>query len=112
MRIVYEFGGNEVDTGDYGLEILETESFEYEAERTDVVEALKKVVPHDYTVPKENKDTEEDLEDFIDAHYDQLIDDYEDYLEDYFKTEAREAYEDQKAYTKNPNAYYGVSRND
>ena len=85
-----------------------TDSFEYEPDRGDVEEALKEVVKNDYDVPA----GDDELEDFIEMNYEQLFNEYKDYLKNHFEDLAKEEYEDHKAYQKNPDAYYGVSRND
>lgn len=101
----YEFGGKQVDCGDYGYEIVDTDTFDYEPSYSEVVEALEDVVKHDYG-------NQGCIEDFVEANFDQLCDEYEDYLKDYFEDQAREEYEDSQLLSKNPDAYYGVSRND
>ena len=108
-KYIYEFGGHMEDHGLHGMEHVGTESYEYEVERSDVIEALKELVQNDYTVPKEYK---EDIEPFIETHFDQLVEDYDDYLKDHFEHEARQQYEYDVELSKNPDAYYGVSRND
>lgn len=100
----YEFGGREIDMGDHGLEIVDTESFEYEPSNKEIEDALKDIVGDDYDV--------DNLEDFIEANFDELCDEYEDYLKDHFEDAALEEYKDSVDYRRNPDAYYGVSRND
>lgn len=94
-------------TFDFDTSPYDSESFDYEPEYSDLKRVLITSLKEDYPTL-----TEDDLDHMLDESLDKLVDEYEMVLQDHFRDDAREQYEDAKAYEKDPYAYYGVSRRD
>lgn len=96
MMISYDFSIDEWGN--------ETETFEYEVERKDIEKQLQILVKEDYD--------DVDIDDFIERHFEELCNDYEEEIKNHFYDEAYEEYKEEKEFQKDPNKFYGVSRND
>jgi|GEM_PF-6091055 len=96
MILLYNFSNN-----------LEEDDFEFEVEIGDVFNAIKKI---DSERASELED-EYDYGDSERAEQD-ILDEFEDFLMEYFEEDARGDYNDVVAYNRDPYSFYGVSRKD
>ncbi len=81
------------------------EQFVYELSNEEVEEFFTNVLsPIEYDC----KTVEEALE----RHQDEIVNEYDEALKDYFETEAYDAYREQKHLERDPDSFYGVSRKD
>lgn len=85
--------------GEYG-----EETFEYEIDSADVERAIIKLK----ILTKEELEIAYNEQD----GYDRVVEENEDALKEFFEDEAIDQYNDEKALSKNPESYYGVSRKD
>lgn len=86
------------------------EEYEYEVEETYRLNSvLKTYIKQDYP-----EMTEDDIESLMDNEDERkrFLEEFELELKDHFEEAAREEYEEHKAFKKNPDAFYGVSRKD
>lgn len=102
MKITYQF-----DTAPNGED---WDDFEFEIDDyRKVNKILTECIKTDY--PELSQDDIEMVLDDYDKR-DDLVEEYYEFIKEQFEAQAREEYEDQKSYEKDPYAYYGVSRKD
>lgn len=111
MTIMYNFGDDYHD-----------ECFEYELDDLgDFIDSLSTDELIDFAMNHLNKDDElrdellsNDflLKEVINDFEDDFIEEYRDSIEDFYRDDAFEQYEDCKEYSRDPYSYYGVSRKD
>ena len=88
MKFNYEFGGHDEDHGPYGIEHVGSEWYTYEASDSDIEKLLIKYVKHDYGYWN--------AEDFVQANFDTLCDEYYDALHDDLESKAKEEYDNER----------------
>ena len=89
MKLEYHFGTGNLDP------------YEYDVSTSELDRALIKLAGEQVFATAVTEDK-----------YDELCDEYEDALTDYFRSEAYEDYKEERLLLANPDAYYGVSRRD
>ena len=52
------------------------------------------------------------VEEALERHQDEILDEYDEALKDYFEAEAYDAYREQKHFERDPDSFHGVSRKD
>lgn len=89
MNLTYHFGKER------------TEEYVFEVSGSNLKRALKSIV------------TSSTYEEAVEAdELDQLAEDYEDILHDYFEDDAKEEWQEARLLSIDPDKYYGVSRRD
>ena len=122
MTITYDFGDDCQD--DYfEYEVDDLEDFIDSLSKEELVDFVMENVDNDlidgWELPSSKDGLRDELENddyllhgLISELEDAFVECFEDSLEDFYRDDAMEQYEDYKEYSRDPYSYYGVSRND